>query len=150
MKAVIQRVRSAHVVVRHSDGREEKVSEINQGILTLLGVAKGDTEAQLEKLIAKIADLRIFEDDQGKMNLSLKDVGGAHLIVSQFTLLGDCSQGRRPSFVNAEAPAQAKALYEHALELSRAQGITTAGGVFQADMKVSLVNDGPVTFVLEF
>ena len=144
MKAVIQRVKEASVQV---DGVE--VSRIERGILTLLGVAKGDDETQLGKLIAKICDLRIFEDDAGKMNLSLKDVGGAHLIVSQFTLLGDCSAGRRPSFIGAEAPERARELYERALILSREQGLTTAGGVFQADMKVSLINDGPVTFVLE-
>lgn len=145
MRAVIQRVKQAAVVV---DGRE--VSRIERGILTLLGVAKGDDEARLAKLVAKICDLRIFEDEAGKMNLSLKDVGGSHLIVSQFTLLGDCSAGRRPSFVNAESPERAKALYERALEISAAQGVVTAGGIFQADMKVSLVNDGPVTFVLDF
>lgn len=145
MRAVIQRVKQAAVTV---DGRE--VSRIERGILTLLGVAKGDDEARLAKLVAKICDLRIFEDEAGKMNLSLKDVGGAHLIVSQFTLLGDCSAGRRPSFVNAEAPDRAKALYEKALELSAAQGVATSGGVFQADMKVSLINDGPVTLVLDF
>lgn len=144
MKAVIQRVEKASVTV---DGVE--VSRIERGLLTLLGVAKGDDEARLVKLISKICDLRIFEDDAGKMNLSLKDVGGSHLIVSQFTLLGDCSAGRRPSFVSAEAPERARELYERALVLSREQGVTTVGGVFQADMKVSLVNDGPVTFVLE-
>jgi D-tyrosyl-tRNA(Tyr) deacylase len=144
MKAVIQRVKHAGVVV---DGRE--VSRIGAGILTLLGIAKGDTEAQLSKLIAKICDLRIFEDAQGKMNLSLKEVNGAHLIVSQFTLLGDCSTGRRPSFTNAESPDRAKILYEEALKLSHAHGVQTMGGVFQADMKVDLLNDGPVTFILE-
>lgn len=145
MRAVIQRVKQASVVV---DGNP--VSSIERGILTLLGVAKGDDEAKLAKCIAKIIDLRIFEDDAGKMNLSLKDVGGSHLIVSQFTLLGDCSAGRRPSFINAEAPERAKALYEKALELSSAAGVKTQGGVFQADMKVALINDGPVTFVLDF
>jgi D-tyrosyl-tRNA(Tyr) deacylase len=145
MRAVIQRVRQAAVVV---DGKE--VSRIERGILTLLGVAKGDDEARLQKLITKICDLRIFEDDAGKMNLSLKDVGGAHLIVSQFTLLGDCSTGRRPSFTNAETPDLAKALYERALAISREQGVSTASGIFQADMKISLINDGPVTFVLDF
>ncbi len=144
MKAVIQRVKSAKVVV---DGTT--VSQINQGVLTLLGVAKGDTEAQLEKLITKILDLRIFEDEQGKMNLSLKDIKGQHLIVSQFTLLGDCSQGRRPSFINAENPQRAKELYEKAIDVSNANHIDTYGGVFQADMKIELINDGPVTFTLE-
>lgn len=144
MKAVIQRVKEAGVIV---DGAE--VSRIGRGLLTLLGVARGDDEAKLGKLIAKICELRIFEDEQGKMNRSLKDVAGAHLIVSQFTLLADCSAGRRPSFTGAETPERAKQLYERALELSRTQGVETAGGVFQADMKVSLVNDGPVTLVLD-
>ncbi len=145
MRAVIQRVKSAKVVV---DSKE--VSRIDRGILTLLGIAKGDTEEQLQKMITKISELRIFEDDAGKMNLSLADIKGSHLIVSQFTLLGDCSKGRRPSFIDAESPDRAKELYEQALQMSHAGGFPTAGGVFQADMKVELVNDGPVTFVLEF
>lgn len=144
MRAVIQRVKEAQVVV---DGKP--VSSIGRGILTLLGIAKGDDEAKLAKLMAKICDLRIFEDEHGKMNRSLKDVGGAHLVVSQFTLLGDCSQGRRPSFINAEAPERARQLYDKALELSRQQSVATEGGVFQADMKIALINDGPVTFVLD-
>ncbi|MEW6056934.1 MAG: D-aminoacyl-tRNA deacylase [Bdellovibrionota bacterium] len=144
MRAVIQRVSQALVTV---DG--QKVSEIGPGLLTLLGIAKGDDEQKVAKLIAKICDLRVFEDAQGKMNLSLKNTGGAHLIVSQFTLLGDCSQGRRPSFIAAESPERAKALYEYALQESLNAGVKTLGGVFQADMKVSLINDGPVTFVLE-
>lgn len=144
MKAVIQRVKQASVTV---DGKV--VSQIEHGILTLLGVAKGDDETKLQKLISKICELRIFEDDAGKMNLALKDVKGSHLIVSQFTLLGDCSQGRRPSFIGAENPDRAKELYEKALKISQDLGIPTAGGVFQADMKVGLVNDGPVTFILE-
>ncbi len=144
MRAVIQRVQQASVVV---DGKE--ISRIERGILTLLGIAKGDDEAKLTKLITKITELRIFEDDQGKMNLAMKDIGGAHLIVSQFTLLGDCSAGRRPSFTNAEAPERARVLYEKALVISAAQGVPSFGGMFQADMKVTLVNDGPVTFVLD-
>lgn len=144
MRAVIQRVLSARVVV---DGKE--VSSIGPGILTLLGIAKGDSEQNLEKLISKIISLRIFEDENKKMNRSLKDTGGSHLIVSQFTLLGDCSQGRRPSFVNAETPETAQLLYEKALKISSELAIPTYGGIFQADMKVELVNDGPVTFVLE-
>src|SRR4051812_31591551 len=113
MRAVIQRVKEAKVTV---DGND--VSSIGHGILTLLGVAKGDDEIKLSKLITKISELRIFEDENGKMNRALKDVGGSHLIVSQFTLLGDCSAGRRPSFTNAEAPERAKQLYESALVLS--------------------------------
>ena len=126
-----------------------EISRVGHGILTLLGIAKGDSEVMLGKLITKICELRIFEDHQGKMNETLKDVGGSHLIVSQFTLLGDCSAGRRPSFMDAENPKRAKQLYELALSLSAEQGIPTAGGIFQADMKVALINDGPVTFVLE-
>ena len=113
------------------------------------GCRQGDNEAQVKKLIQKITELRIFEDAQGKMNLSLADVKGSHLIVSQFTLLADCSAGRRPSFINAERPEQAKALYELALASSRELNIPTLGGIFQADMKVSLINDGPVTLILE-
>jgi D-tyrosyl-tRNA(Tyr) deacylase len=144
MKSVIQRVRQAEVVV---DGKS--VSKTGQGILTLLGVEAGDDEARLRKMIQKICELRIFEDDAGKMNRSLLDIQGEHLIVSQFTLAGDCSSGRRPSFTGAEKPERAKELYERALAISAETGVRTAGGVFQADMKVSLVNDGPVTFILQ-
>lgn len=144
MKAVVQRVQRASVTV---DGK--KISDIEKGYLTLLGVAKGDSEEQLQKLIAKIVALRIFPDENGKMNLSLKDIGGSHLIVSQFTLLGDASKGNRPSFIGAESPEIANRLYEKALELSRAQGVPTCGGVFGADMKVELLNDGPVTLIVE-
>ncbi|AFY01306.1 D-aminoacyl-tRNA deacylase [Bdellovibrio bacteriovorus] len=144
MKAVVQRVQNASVVV---DGK--LISSIEKGYLTLLGVAKGDSEEQLQKLITKILALRIFPDETGKMNLSLKDVGGEHLIVSQFTLLGDASKGHRPSFIGAEAPDRAKELYEKAMAISESQGVKTFGGVFGADMKVSLLNDGPVTLLLE-
>jgi D-tyrosyl-tRNA(Tyr) deacylase len=144
MKAVIQRVKEASIRV---DGKE--VSRIDRGILTLLGIGRGDDESKLRKMIQKIAQLRIFPDSEGKMNLSLLDIRGAHLIVSQFTLLGECSQGRRPSFIGAEKPELALDLYEKALTISRETGLETAGGVFQADMQVSLVNDGPVTFVIE-
>ncbi|WP_374035536.1 D-aminoacyl-tRNA deacylase [Bdellovibrio bacteriovorus] len=144
MKAVVQRVQNASVVV---DGK--LVSSIDKGYLTLLGVAKGDSEEQLQKLMAKILALRIFPDETGKMNLSLKDVGGEHLIVSQFTLLGDASKGNRPSFIGAELPDRAKELYEKALAFSESQGVKTQGGIFGADMKVSLLNDGPVTLLLE-
>ncbi|XGC82199.1 D-aminoacyl-tRNA deacylase [Bdellovibrio bacteriovorus] len=143
MKAVVQRVAKASVMV---DGKT--ISQIGKGYLTLLGVAKGDTEEQLNKLIQKILALRIFPDQEGKMNLSLKDVGGEHLIVSQFTLLGDASKGNRPSFINAELPERAKALYEKALKLSSEQ-VPTQGGEFGADMKVNLINHGPVTLIIE-
>ncbi len=144
MKAVVQRVLQAEVRVQG-----ELISKIDKGLLTLLGIAKGDDEVKLKKMIQKICDLRIFEDDQGKMNRSLIDIQGSHLIVSQFTLMGDCSQGRRPSFITAERPELAKPLYEKALGLSLEMGVKTLGGIFQADMKVSLVNDGPVTLILD-
>lgn len=144
MKAVVQRVQNASVVVG-----DKEISSIEKGFLTLLGVAKGDTQEQLQKLISKILALRIFPDENGKMNLSLKDVGGSHLIVSQFTLLGDASKGNRPSFIGAEAPDIAFKMYEKALEISAAQGVPTCGGVFGADMKVQLLNDGPVTLIIE-
>lgn len=143
MKAVIQRVSTAKVVVG-----DRTVGEIEKGLLTLLGFEKGDTEEALKRLIDKILKLRIFEDSAGKMNLSLADIQGGHLIVSQFTLAADCSEGRRPSFGRAEAPERARELYALALEQSRASGLRTQGGEFQADMKVHLVNDGPATFVL--
>jgi D-tyrosyl-tRNA(Tyr) deacylase len=145
MRAVIQRVKRAEVWVHGS-----KVSEIGAGILTLLGIFKGDREdPQLKKLIQKICELRIFEDENGKMNRSLLDTGGSHLIVSQFTLAGDTSSGRRPSFIQAEIPTLAKPLYERALAISTGLGVPTVGGIFQADMKLELINDGPVTFVLD-
>ena len=144
MKAVIQRGLRAQVDV---DGKT--VGKIERGILTLLGVGTLDTTDNAQKLMKKIAELRIFEDDAGKLNLSLQDIQGQHLVVSQFTLLADTSSGRRPSFIAAARPEQAKPLYEAALAASRALGVPTEGGVFQADMKVSLVNDGPVTLILE-
>lgn len=144
MKAVVQRVQKASVTV---DGQQ--ISKIGPGLLTLLGVAKGDNQEQLQKLITKICALRIFPDEEGKMNKSLKDIQGEHLIVSQFTLLGDASKGNRPSFIGAEAPDLAEALYNMSLELSRAQGVPTQGGKFGADMKVEILNDGPVTLLLE-
>ena len=124
------------------------VGSIGPGILTFLGVAVGDTERELEWTLNKILKLRIFEDDQGKMNLSLQDKGAEHLIVSQFTLCGDTSKGNRPGFTGAAPPEIAKPLYEKALAMSTAAGIPTAGGQFQAHMQVELVNDGPVTFIL--
>jgi D-aminoacyl-tRNA deacylase len=144
MRAVIQRVTRAEVVVNGV-----QVSEIGPGLLTLLGVAKGDTEEQLKKLVRKVVELRIFEDEDRKMNKSLIDVHGSHLIVSQFTLAGDVSSGRRPSFTTAESPDRAKKLYERALTLSKEAGVPTAAGIFQADMKIQLTNDGPVTFVID-
>jgi D-aminoacyl-tRNA deacylase len=125
------------------------VGQIGSGVLILMGARKGDTERDSVYLAEKIANLRIFADHAGKMNLSLLDVGGAALVVSQFTLCGDCSKGRRPGFDDAAPPELAKELYEHLVNRIRAAGIHVETGVFQATMAVSLINDGPVTFVLE-
>lgn len=144
MKAVIQRVTSANVVV---DG--ETVGEIGHGILVLLGVEKGDDEARADWLAEKICGLRIFSDDEGKMNLSVQEIGGSLLVVSQFTLAGNCAKGRRPSFDTAAPPEEGKRLYEYFTAAARRLGPKVATGIFQADMQVSLVNDGPVTFILE-
>jgi len=144
MKAVVQRVLEAEVVVEGC-----AVGKIGPGLLTLLGIEAGDTEEDLARLVEKILKLRIFDDAGGKMNLSLLDTRGSHLIVSQFTLCGDTSRGNRPSFLTAARPEAAKPLYEKALEVSRLAGVLTEGGQFQTDMKVRLVNDGPVTLILE-
>ncbi len=144
MRAVVQRVSEASVTV---DGK--MIGEIARGFLILLGVEVGDGEAQARWLAEKIAGLRLFEDADGKMNLALSDVGGAVLVVSQFTLLGDCSKGRRPSFVRAAPPEEANRLYEFFSQVMREQGLTVANGQFQADMKVRLCNDGPVTLLVE-
>ena len=144
MRAVVQRVKSASVTVEG-----ELVSEIGAGVLVFLGVAHDDTATQLEYIANKIANLRIFEDEEGKMNLSLLETGGAALVVSQFTLYGDCRKGRRPSFINAARPEVANALYEEFITLLKQQNIPTQGGTFQAMMDVQLVNDGPVTILLD-
>ena len=144
MRAVVQRVKSASVTV---DG--EPVSEIGAGVLIFLGVAHDDTTTELEYIANKIANLRIFEDEDGKMNRSLLDTGGAALVVSQFTLYGDCRKGRRPSFINAARPEAANALYEEFITFLKQQHIPTQGGTFQAMMDVQLVNDGPVTILLD-
>jgi D-tyrosyl-tRNA(Tyr) deacylase len=146
MKALVQRVKWAKVVV---EGKT--VGEIGPGLLTLLGVGASDGEAEVLKIVGKIAKLRIFEDENGKMNRSLLDLGtaGGHLLVSQFTLYGDTAKGNRPSFVDAGKPELAKALYERAISVSRELGIRTESGTFQAHMEVSLLNDGPVTFMLD-
>jgi D-tyrosyl-tRNA(Tyr) deacylase len=144
MRALLQRVSQARVTV---DG--SVVGEIGPGLLILLGVAKPDTVANAEFLVDKILNLRIFPDAAGKMNLSLLDTAGDLLVVSQFTLYGDCRKGRRPGF-DAAAPAeQARALYESFVVLARRSGLRVATGVFQAHMEVALVNDGPVTLLLE-
>ena len=144
MKAVIQRVTRASVEV---EGRP--VGAIGHGLLVLLGVAKGDGEADCRFMVEKLRGLRIFADDAGKMNRSLADVGGAVLLVSQFTLLGNTRSGRRPGFDDAAAPEEAKRLYEEVSAALKAQGTMVETGVFAAHMKVELVNDGPVTFLLD-
>ena len=144
MKAVIQRVTRAQVTV---DG--EVVGAIGLGIAVLLGVEKGDVETDADWLVKKIVELRIFSDDAGKMNLSLADVGGGLLAVSQFTLAGNCAKGRRPSFDTAAPPDDGKRLYDYFVERVRQTGVPVQTGIFQADMQVELVNDGPVTFILE-
>ena len=144
MKAVIQRVKSARVDVEGAS-----VGEIGRGILVLLGVEKGDGERDADWLADKIVNLRIFEDDAGKMNLALREIGGALLAVSQFTLAGNCAKGRRPSFDGAAPPTEANRLYEYFVVRVRALGVPVETGIFQAMMAVSLVNDGPVTFILE-
>jgi D-aminoacyl-tRNA deacylase len=144
VRAVLQRVSSARVRV---DGAV--VGEIGRGLLVLLGVARADTAADAAAMAAKIATLRVFEDDAGTMNLSVADVQGSVLIVSQFTLLGDCRGGRRPSYLEAAAPEQANALYETVVAAVRAAGLPVATGVFRAHMDVELVNDGPVTLLVD-
>jgi D-tyrosyl-tRNA(Tyr) deacylase len=144
MRACIQRVSSARVVV---DG--ETVGEIGRGLLVLLGVAAGDGNDDLAWLVDKVVGLRIFEDAEGKMNLALADVSGELLVVSQFTLLGDCRKGRRPSFIAAAPSEQAERVYEQFVARAREQGVRVATGKFRAHMDVSLVNDGPVTLVID-
>jgi len=144
VRAVIQRVARASVDV---DG--VRVGEIGRGLLVLLGVMEGDTEADLTYIVDKTRGLRIFPDGDGKMNLDLQAADGALLVVSQFTLAGDCRQGRRPSFIDAARPDVGRALYEAAIARWRASGILVAHGVFQAHMDVALVNDGPVTILLD-
>jgi D-tyrosyl-tRNA(Tyr) deacylase len=127
----------------------ETVGAIGKGVLVLLGVGAADTEKDAEYLAGKTADLRIFPDAEGRMNLSLLETGGAALVVSQFTLLGDCRKGRRPSFASAAPPEIARLLYEHFMLVLRAHGIEVSSGIFQEMMDVSLMNDGPVTILLD-
>jgi D-tyrosyl-tRNA(Tyr) deacylase len=144
MRAVVQRVTSARVRV---DGAV--IGEIGRGLLVLLGLTHDDTEQQGDWLAEKLVGLRIFEDDAGKMNHSLDEVGGAMLVVSQFTLFGDCRKGRRPSFIEAARPEQAVPLYEAFIRSVRALGVTVATGQFGAMMQVELTNDGPVTLIVD-
>ena len=144
MRAVVQRVSQSSVRVM-----DEIVAQIGTGLLVLLGVAKGDSISDAEYLAKKIPVLRIFEDDRGKMNRSLMDVGGSLLVVSQFTLLGNCKKGRRPSFIQAAAPEDADRLYEYFVEQIKKMDVPVETGRFRTMMAVSLVNDGPVTLILE-
>ena len=144
MRAVIQRVTRASVAV---DGKV--VGQIGQGLLIFLGVATDDTEKDMEYLAHKIANLRIFEDEANKMNRSLLDIQGEALVVSQFTLYGDCRKGRRPSFTHAAPPDKANMFYEMFIEYLRVLGLQVQSGVFQAFMEVELLNDGPVTLLLD-
>jgi D-tyrosyl-tRNA(Tyr) deacylase len=144
MKLVIQRVTNADVKV---DGKT--LGEINKGLMVLVGISGSDDENIIDKYLAKLIKLRIFEDENGKTNLSLTDINGALLLVSQFTLLASCKDGNRPSFLGAGDPARAKELYQYMVDKAREMGIKTEQGEFGADMKVSLVNDGPFTIVLD-
>jgi D-tyrosyl-tRNA(Tyr) deacylase len=144
MRIVLQRVTSARVEVHG-----EPVGEIDRGLLALVGVGQGDTDAEADWLADKTVDLRIFPDEAGKMNRSVIDVGGRVLVVSQFTLLGDCRKGRRPAFVGAAPPEEATRLYERYADRIRERGVPVERGVFAADMQISLTNDGPVTLVID-
>ena len=144
MKLVVQRVSKASVTVEG-----EIVGKINKGYMVLLGVKEGDTKKEADFLVNKLLNLRIFEDENEKMNLSIKDVNGELLIISQFTLYGDASHGNRPSFIQAEKPEKANELYEYFCEQCEQNNIKVEKGIFGADMKVSLLNDGPVTIIME-
>ena len=144
MKLVVQRVKEAKVEVD-----EKVVGRINKGFLVLIGVTHEDEKEQADYLVKKLCNLRVFEDENGKMNLGLKDVEGELLIVSQFTLYADCSNGNRPSFTNAAKPDKANELYEYFCKECEKNNIKVKKGIFGADMKVSLINDGPVTIIIE-
>ncbi|MEO2083518.1 MAG: D-aminoacyl-tRNA deacylase [Desulfurobacteriaceae bacterium] len=143
MKVCIQRVLSGKVEVLG-----EIVGEIGQGIVALVGFEKGDLKSYVDKMASKVVNLRIFEDASGKMNLSLKDINGELLVVPNFTLAADCKKGRRPSFQSSEDPTKAEEMFNRFVEKCREEGVTTKTGMFGADMKVYIVNDGPVTFIL--
>lgn len=144
MKLVIQRVKHAKVEVEN-----EIVGKIGQGFLVLLGVGPEDTKETANYLVQKLIKLRVFEDENGKINLALKDINGELLVVSQFTLYADCTSGNRPSFTNAAKPDKANELYEYFIEQCKKENVKVEHGIFGADMKVELLNDGPVTIILE-
>jgi D-tyrosyl-tRNA(Tyr) deacylase len=144
MKLVVQRVKKAEVKV---DGNI--IGKIDKGFLVLIGIKVGDTKEQADYLVKKLCNLRVFSDENDKMNLSIKDVKGKLLIVSQFTLYGDCSQGNRPSFIEAARPKEANPLYEYFCNQCELNNIEVQKGIFGADMKVELINDGPVTIIIE-
>lgn len=144
MKAVVQRVKSARVTVS-----DDVRGRIDQGLVVFLGVGRDDTSQDAEFLATKIAGLRIFSNSAGKFDLSVKDVNGRVLVVSQFTLYGDCRKGRRPSFIDAAPPEVAEELYEYFMDRMRREGLDVESGTFQAEMEVHLVNDGPVTILLD-
>ena len=144
MKLVVQRVKKAEVKV---DG--SIIGKIDKGFLVLIGIKVGDTKEQADYLVKKLCNLRVFSDENDKMNLSIKDVKGKLLIVSQFTLYGDCSQGNRPSFIEAARPEEANPLYEYFCNQCELNDIEVQKGIFGADMKVELINDGPVTIIIE-
>lgn len=144
MKLVIQRVSNASVMVNN-----ELVSEIKQGLLVLIGVSPKDTSENIDWLVNKLINLRIFEDDNGKMNLSVQDINGEIMLISQFTLYANCEKGRRPSFIEAGEPEMANRLYEEFCDKVKASYKEPRKGIFGADMKIALVNDGPVTIILE-
>ncbi|HUX47164.1 MAG TPA: D-aminoacyl-tRNA deacylase [Desulfosporosinus sp.] len=144
MRSVIQRVKQASVIVKG-----EIVGKISTGLMVLLAVGRDDGEKDVTWMVDKLVGLRIFEDEVGKMNLSVQDVGGDILLVSQFTLYGDCRSGKRPSFTSAAPPERAKALFEQIVEATRSRGLKVETGVFQAEMDVQMINDGPVTLLLD-
>jgi len=144
MRSVVQRVDKAKVIVEN-----RLIAEIGKGLLVFLGVEQGDQEKDADYLSEKIINLRIFEDDHGKMNLSLIDIQGALLVVSQFTLLGDCRKGRRPSFINAEKPDSARLLCNYFINITKERISSVAQGEFQATMSIELINNGPVTMILD-
>ncbi len=144
MRALVQRITNANLTVE-----EKEISSCGKGLIVYFGVKKGDTEKELEFIVNKVSNLRIFEDENGKMNLSVKDIGGEIMAVSQFTLYGDVKKGFRPSFTEAEEPTKASVLYDTFCDRLEKEGIKVARGIFGADMKINYINDGPVTIYVE-